>query len=178
MSAILLDACRAFLRETALRLHRWHRRRPQQLCTPGCKLAPHPARRSTRCRDVGGAQVVGPLGDLEHMRRLLGDGALLDAGDLVRSAAKPSQANCATSRIVSLSISSAPASSRHPPPPRFARARMHARGHSPGFCRQPCAHVAVLRCAAPAGLADRQDPARVAAARARHTPTVRPAAPW
>ena len=78
---------------TALRLHRWPRRRPQH-CTPGCELlstAPCEYNVAHECRGVGGAQVVGPLGDLEHMRRLLGDGALLDAGDLVRSAAKPSQ---------------------------------------------------------------------------------------
>ena len=57
---------------------------------------------------MGGAQVVGPLGDLEHMRRLLGDGALLDAGDLVRSAAKPSQlrgfAHCVSQHLVGSSF--------------------------------------------------------------------------
>ena len=127
---------------TALRLHRWPRRRPQH-CTPGCELlstAPCEYNVAHECRGVGGAQVVGPLGDLEHMRRLLGDGALLDAGDLVRSAAKPSHmrgfAHCVSQHFVGSSFISTSAATA-------LRARMNARGHSPGFCRQPCAHVAV-----------------------------------
>ena len=93
-----------------------------------------------------GAQVVGPLGDLEHMRRLLGDGAVLDAGDLVRSAAKPSQLRDFAHRVSQHFVGSSFISTSAAAALR-ARACTHARGHSPGFCRQPCAHVAVLRCA-------------------------------
>ena len=89
---------------------------------------------------MGGAQVVGPLGDLEHMRRLLGDGALLDAGDLVRSAAKPSQLRDFAHRVSQHFVGSSFISTS-------AATALRARMHAPGFCRQPCAHVAVLRCA-------------------------------
>ena len=152
MSAILLDACRAFCDGTApaplapaAPAAALHTGQAANYCAAPCETT---VRSTHECRGVGGAQVVGPLGDLEHMRRLLGDGDLLDAGDLVRSAAKPSRAkpsraNRATSRIVSLSISSAPASSRHPPPPH-ARARAFTGLLSPAV-RARSRAVAVLR---------------------------------